>query len=405
MSGTTIASIVGLLVSPILSRLYNPEAFTAFHLYMGFLEITLVFSLLKYDYALYIANKGKELEALIKLIFCISFFVSLTSLIFIFIFKNIIVDFYPSLSSILFLFPLAILIAGIYQVLSIILIRTEEYRLISVSRIARAVSAALASIGFAFSITNGIGLISAEIFSRLFSSYIILKKMKNNLIRSFQINIKELLDVAYKYKEYPLLTMPGALISSINGLMIALVMIRLYDIETAGQYVIVERFILMPLALLAVSASQVFNGDIASHIRKGDPDLVRNLLKYIYRLFLIGLFPSLIFFLLADDLIPLIFGEQWELAGKLAVACTPIVFCRFIYTPLNMVLIIVGDQMMQLKWEILRIVLTIVLFIFLFSLENISPITVAYSYSILVLVVSLLYLLLCYLSVQKNTTI
>ena len=67
MRGTVIAQAIGFAALPILSRMFMPEAFGHYQLFISLLTLLLVFPTLRYEVALLRASGAREFRALAQL--------------------------------------------------------------------------------------------------------------------------------------------------------------------------------------------------------------------------------------------------------------------------------------------------------------------------------------------------
>ena len=69
MTGTTIAQAIPIAISPILTRIYTPEDFGVFALYMSIVSIISVVATGGYEMALMLPQDDEDVKSLVKLIF------------------------------------------------------------------------------------------------------------------------------------------------------------------------------------------------------------------------------------------------------------------------------------------------------------------------------------------------
>ena len=114
LKGNSIAQAIPLLISPILARIYSPESFAYFGVYMSILAILTVFVTGKYELAIMLPKKDRDALNVFALSVMITIIISMvTLLIVINPFFNL-VDFL-SLNIekyLIFYFPISILLIG-----------------------------------------------------------------------------------------------------------------------------------------------------------------------------------------------------------------------------------------------------------------------------------------------------
>lgn len=77
MTGTTIAQAIPIAISPILTRIYTPEDFGVFALYMAIASIVAVVATGRYEMAIMLPKKDSDAINIVALSILISFFCKL----------------------------------------------------------------------------------------------------------------------------------------------------------------------------------------------------------------------------------------------------------------------------------------------------------------------------------------
>ena len=115
MTGTTIAQAIPIAISPILTRIYTPEDFGVFALYMAIASILSVIATGRYELAIMLPKKDEDAINIAALSIIISFFVSFVSLLIVFVFNAQITNLLgnPEISNWLYFIPLTVLLTGV----------------------------------------------------------------------------------------------------------------------------------------------------------------------------------------------------------------------------------------------------------------------------------------------------
>jgi len=393
LAGSFSAQIVGLLALPVFTRLYDTNTFGRYQIYLSSLSVLIMIVAFRYEVALLMAKRERHFENLLKLIIRICLFVSLGGMTVALIAGEMITRTYPEISGVLYILPVAMLIGGIYQMLTYLPIRDRNYRLMAKTKVLQSVFFVASGLTFAFFPIAGMGLIIADLVGRMVAGGAILGGTAGVCsVLSSSITKKSMMLTLYRFRNYPLMTFPGTLLSALVGAMIPIVLFGMFDLDVAGQFALVERFILLPVGFVAVSIAQVFTGEFAAQSRVSGGQRNKSFRQTVFWLALLAIAPSIVVFFTAASLVPWLFGEQWELAGKLCVAAIPIAFVRFVVAPVNMVLIVCDKQKIQLVWEIIRFIFTLVLFVWIYITGIEDPVKVITWYAISVVLTYMLYL-------------
>ena len=114
MTGTGLAQLVPILISPILTRLYSPEDFGLIALYLSIVSIMTVLSTGRYEMAIMLPDKDDDVKGILKLIFNLTLCMSLVYFIIVLFFSNEIGMFLGSekLAPWLYVIPLSIILTS-----------------------------------------------------------------------------------------------------------------------------------------------------------------------------------------------------------------------------------------------------------------------------------------------------
>jgi O-antigen/teichoic acid export membrane protein len=355
LSGTVIAQLIGLAAMPLLTRLYSPEDFGRYQTYLVLLNILLILVAFRYDFALLGAKSNYAFWRLFGLVLRITLLTSsIVALFLAFSHFSLEAEFSLDQSLLLFLGP-AMMIGGLHQLLNYIPLRERFYRLSAMAKVSQGVFYVGSALGLALSPFLAIGMMFADLIGRLAASVTILVLSSKHLPK-FLISLPKsvLRKVAMENVTFPLMTLPGALLSALTAAIMPFLFATHFGIGTVGQYALVERVVLLPVGVIALAIAQVFTGDTSLLFRENPLAVYEKFRRTVCILLLIALPSSVIGFLILPSLVPLVFGEEWRLAGQLAAYAMPIALSTFVAAPVNMILVIVGANRLQLFWEIGR---------------------------------------------------
>ncbi len=154
-----------------------------------------------------------------------------------------------------------------------------------------------------------------------------------------------------RHRQFPVFSLAADTInSSAAQLPLVIVNIR-FGAHEAGLLAIVLRALGAPISLLAASVLDVFRPRAAQSWRDlGEcrEDYVRT-----FRVLAIGAAGvGLTFGLFSDSLFATAFGEQWRMAGSIALWLLPMFMLRFVASPLSYLFYVAGKQQVDLIWQI-----------------------------------------------------
>lgn len=383
LSGSVIAQLIAIAVLPALTRLYDAEAFGRYQIYLSVLNVAIIFAAFRYEVALLGARPGRVLENLLKLTFRLCILTGMVAVVAAGIADLWMPNLVSPLRDVIFILPGAMIVAGLYQMLSYLPIRERNYRLSARSKILQSVGFSVGALGCAVFPFIGVGLVLADTFGRVAGSIAILVR-SGNLWRILisPISFSAMRFTAVRFKEFGFFTFPGTLLSALGAAVVPFAFLALFNLEVAGQYALVERFILMPIAIVAVAVSQVFTGEFAKLYRTDKVGLNGAYRKALFQLLAIGLLPTVLGMVFSPTVVPFVFGADWVMAGKLCAIAFPIAYMRFVATALTMTLIIIERQSLQFTWEIGRFLFTLLVFGWLGWARVDNPLTVMIWYGL-----------------------
>ena len=301
--GTGFAQIIPIALTPILTRIYSPEDFGIFAIYMAIASILGVIATARYELSIVLPKNDKNALDIFYLCNIVSFSLSFIFFIFIYIFTeelNIFIGL-DSYSNILFLLPLSIIAAGLLQSLSYLLVRRKEFSSLSKSKIflSGGYSSSQLTFGSIFS-ASGLNLSIGYISGQFFSIFYLIKK-NWAFLKSRDFSTRRIYNIAKKYKKFPMYSSPGAIMDT-SAVQVPIILInKFFNSNLTGQFSLTMRIINLPLAFIGSSISQVLLNKIADSDHT-HPDRVLPLL--------INLTFKLLIFILPLVIICFLFGEE-----------------------------------------------------------------------------------------------
>lgn len=394
LRSTVVAQALGFIALPVLTRIYDADAFGISQVYQSILTFLLVFASLRFDVAILKVEEETELNAIIHL--CILINIIATILVFlvcavIFIFSSAIST---TTKSLLWWLPLGILFGGVLQTLGYLLLRKQAYGFVAGSKIAQSSGYVSSGLGTGFILPHPLGLVVSDILGRLTALIFILRKQyKFSPMRVCISSPKELITLIYKYRNFPLVSLPAALINTAGGAMTGLLIFWTFDALVAGQYALVERSLMLPFGMIGGVVAQVFTAELSSLLRSGSTHEMATLYrKTVVQMFLLGAIPTIIVMVFAPVIFIKLFGSTWVLAGEFAIIIAPLVLIGFSSTAVNMTITIIGWQKTQLSLDILRLFFTISTwaYVIICNLNPYNAITLHAFVSILITLINLI---------------
>jgi O-antigen/teichoic acid export membrane protein len=356
--GSVFAQVIGLLLMPVLSRLYEPTDFGAFGLFQAAMLIISVVACLRYDHAILMAENESEAFGLFRLSIFLGFVMSLFVFLAVTVAKQFgVEDLWLGDLSLYWLSP-ATFFAGMALALTSLFTRLGAFHSASKSRAWQSITNGVMALFAGLVSPAAWGLVLADIVGRLAIVAIGTKQLLPAI--SLHDFVRESPDLARKYISFPKVSVAGGLLNNAGYFVSRLAIFGLFGAEVNGQFALADRVIALPVGLIVVVFSQVFTSHFSRLLRE-DPATARSYLRrMVLYAALVGLPPLVIGIAAAPTLFPLIFGAQWAVAGKFAQLLGIMYYMSIVSGPIQSTLVVSGQMSWQFAWEALRLVMLLV---------------------------------------------
>ena len=176
MTGTSLAQAIPIAISPILTRLYSPEEFGRFALYMAVALIASVLVTGRYELAILLPRQDRDALHIAALaIMALSIAISAVLLLVVLFFAQPIAVLLgeAALAPWLYWVPASTLLLGLYQSLNYWSNRKAQYKRLAISRTVQSGSAALAQLGIGYAGSGAVGLVGGQITGQVLATSVL----------------------------------------------------------------------------------------------------------------------------------------------------------------------------------------------------------------------------------------
>lgn len=387
MSGTIVAQALPIIITPILTRLYTPAEFGILAL---FVSITIFLGTIvsgRYELAIMLPEKNEDALGIAALGMLITTSMSLMLILPFIIFnqeltillKNKEIGFW------LYFVPFVVWLIGLFNILTYLNNRQKLYSEIAKAQIYKSVAMVSVQLIIGFIQKGALGLVSGQIVSHISSTFRLMKSAR----KSYQINNwnnKPMKYYLFRYKKFPLYSLPGALLNTGSANLLSFVLPTLYSLSTLGFYSLAQRALGGPSALIGSSISQVFFQQATEE--KNKTGKIINVFDSTLKKLIFICIPIFgIIYFVVEDIFAFAFGEQWREAGIYAKILTPMFAVNFIVSAISITDTIMEKQQYYLYFNFL-LFLNMLLIVFFFKTAMIDVFITALSIS-----TSILYIL------------
>ena len=345
LSGASIAQALPILVSPVLTRLYEPEAFGLLAVFMMLVNVFTVTSSAKYEQSIMLPNNERDAAHLTVFSMWISLGVSVLLLALLTIFNSsisLVLD-APGISPWLYLVPAVILFRGIFQIFEIYSSRQKRFRRVSVNRVIQRGVSSGSQVGLGFLGLGAAGLIISSLAGSFIGAVGLSRANLKHKVLFKNINRKHIWELARRYKKFPKYTLPGTFINTLSFQLPVFLLTSFFSSVVVGFYSLADRILMIPMRLLGRSVSQVFYQRANEY--KNNRDKLSQITYEVYKkLLLTGIIPLSLIMVFGDHLFGVIFGEEWYTAGQYAQVLGIWVLFNFISSPMSRLFVVLEKQ-------------------------------------------------------------
>lgn len=341
VGGTVLGHLITALALPIATRLYNPADFNVLAVFISIISIVSVAASLRFDVAIPVAASEEDAPNLLLLAVGFAFFLSVSTLLVLFIFSG---HFFKNhQSSILFLLPIAIFLVAVSSGLQGWFIRKSDFKLIARSRFYQSICGVVGQLGLGFLGVAPLGLLVGYVLN-FFAGFIILgSKLFRKESQLFSgITLISLKQTFKAYSRYPKYSTFEALCNSASIQVPIIIIASLAIGPEAGYLTLAMSVMQAPMLLIGNAVGQVYLSKAPDHYLKGNLD--KYTLETLGQLSKIGIGPLIFVAILAPEGFAIIFGEEWRRAGEIVTWMSPCFILQFLASPLSMVIHVVSRQ-------------------------------------------------------------
>lgn len=372
MTGTTFAQAVGILAAPVLTRLYSPEDFGVYGIYIALIGALAICAGGAYEQAIVITDNDEDALniAIIALLMSLIY-----SLILLFVFNR----FRSQISTLLnvldyekclWMVAIGVFITVLFQIVTYWSIRTGRFPRLAVRQFTQSTITVGTQLYSGYFFSGGfLGLFLSSLLGQLVATgQILIKIIREDLATLYRyIKITNMLQVARRYKRFPLYLVPAGLLNNLASTLPLILLGYWFNPHIVGFFALSNRILVIPTQLIGNSISQVFYPKAnTAYLTDTLTETTLNMLVYLVRL---GIVPFLLFIYVAPELFGLIFGSEWDVAGRYCVWLGIFACFRFISSPLSSIFVILGKQNITLVFDLCSLTLRI-LSIYIGSLLN-----------------------------------
>ncbi len=351
-SGTTIAQVVVLASAPVLTRLYAPDAFGTWALFMAITSVTGVIASLCYQLAIVVAENDDAGAALVWAGSALAILSGIVVLVVCALLPESILARFGAegIAAFPLMAALATSLWGVYNCLNYWFTRTRQFGILATTRVASSTATAATQIGGALlGAANATSLAAGSVAGYFVNTLALAARAarddRHTLARG--LNLKRILLQLRSHWRFPVFTLWSELMIAVSWQIPTLVLAAYFASTVVGYYALAFRILALPMSLLGVAIGQVFFRRAVIARDSGELDeVVRGVFSVLVNL---GLVPFAVLTVAGRDIFVVAFGSPWAEAGVYTQILAIFTLVWFISTPLGSLYLVLARQG-QLAW-------------------------------------------------------
>lgn len=357
-TGTTLAQIIVVLTSPLLTRLYGPEAFGFYALFTSITGILGVIACMRYELAIMLPKTDEEAANLLGLSLLSVTVISGLTVPALYFGGDALLSLLraPGLEPYLILVPVFVFISGVFLALNYWNSRTKHFGRLSVARITSSLATTGTQLGAGFAgYATGGSLIGANLVGVSVSTGVLSGQIWRDdralLCRS--ISWRGMLEGLKRYKKFPLIDSSSALMNTVSWQLPAFLLAAFFSPAVVGFYALGMRILKLPMSLIGSAIAQVFFQRAAEAYKSGNlATIVRSIAEVLLKLIV---FPVLLLAVVGPELFSFAFGDIWGEAGVYIQILSIWIIFWFLYSPLSTIYVVLEKQKLGLWFNVVNL--------------------------------------------------
>ena len=364
-SGSILAQLLSVVTLPILSRLYLPEAYGLFGIFLAVIALMVVIVNGGYELAVMLPKSDQESDHLVWVSLRLVTIISLALLVLLWLLGETVLDFMgvSELQGWHLVLAGSLWLEGLAQPLGYALNRHERYSVLAMSRLLRAVLTVGVSLWLGWQGGHFSGLILGYVAGQM--GYLLWMggdywkigrrrtadggrqdagEGKNGgrrtvdgrrLVLEGKGKGRGRFKTAREYGDFPRYAMLSAWLNMASKQLPFFFLPRMYGTQVNGWFTKADKILNIPPAFIGMAIGRVFFQQ-ASHSWKHEPEKLPEITRLTFlRLLVLGLPFLVIVMIWGPELFAFVLGDVWYEAGVYARWLVPWLFLAFVVSPLS----------------------------------------------------------------------
>lgn len=320
-SGTAVAQAITMGFSPIITRMYGPEAYGSMGVFMSIAGVASAVAALSYPIAIVLPKDDTEALGLMRLSVGIGIATSLLATLALLLYGVEILAALnvSAIASLVYLIPAYMFISVMSAVAGQWLIRKQAFALFSKVPVWQALVMGVTKVGLGHFYPTAAVLVATNTLGGLLGAALMALGWRGSgASKRTEAGPVELArsvsELAAQCRDFPLLRTPQILLNTLSHSLPVMLLATFFGASTAGFYSLAFSVVAVPAGLIGNSVMQVFYPRITEAIHRGE-DARTLIVRATVGLALGGAAPFALVIVAGPFLFAILFGTEWRTAG------------------------------------------------------------------------------------------
>jgi O-antigen/teichoic acid export membrane protein len=349
LSGTGLNIAIQILVAPILTRLYGPEAYGTFSLFNALCTNLALISTLRLPQALLLPPVERDFQVLMRT--CLLSAILTSFLVFIVLLFSAapVLAFFNAekLVPFSFLIPVMVFLIALNQIIGQWQYRLNRFKQAVALDTSVLIGVRLFNVIFGW-LTKGVihGLIIGDIFGKLTGLILSWKLIIKDEWKLFftRVSWSEIKLIFVRFKQYPFLNLPGVWLTLFSDQLSVFFISSAFGLSSVGMLSLAVSMLDLPKRLFAYSVSSVFYRKAVELQQQSFEKLQVLVVRMIYLFLFVSLVPYGTIGIFGPELFSWVFGSEWVLSGRIAQYFSVYCILELLYFSLDSVYYVLREE-------------------------------------------------------------
>ncbi|GGA33442.1 lipopolysaccharide biosynthesis protein [Paenibacillus physcomitrellae] len=393
--GTLLSQILIFAALPLLTRLYTPQEYGTYSMYLSIIGMLLMLVSCAYEYAITLPEDDRSASEIVRLCLLICISVCVLVLVVMVVLRRPLGRWLnePDLPNYFVLFAVSLLASGFYQILSTWSVRKQHFRRLSRTKYTQSIGQIGGQLAFSLLHIGPVGLIAGDIVGRsggllplwhqwrkdnaasrgtdpekrqaggpasvqisgqTVDSQAALKRAGAAAFIQRRLGWSSLKEVAWRYRRFPQLSLASNVLNSIGIYLPTVLLAAFYGTSAAGLFALGQRILGAPMTLLVSAVRSVYLAESSEYMQKDPSRLAPLFRRTVLQMLVAGAAILILIVGIAPLVFAPLFGDEWSGSAGYIRLMSIMYLGQFVANAVGTTIDVMERQDLHLLREIIR---------------------------------------------------